>query len=218
MLSHNNMRWLLTMRWLPGVVGSDTNVQPQHQYKRSGIGGTRRRMKGADRILMLLLVFSFGINVLMVGSLFQRQRASGGHDVKVGAILPAIRGITTSGETRDVEFESLTRPLVLYVFSESCVWCQRNEPSIRQLFNSAVGRFDFMAISLGGANASALDDLGIVFPSLEPKTNVPFRSTPQTVVVGKGGEVLRAWNGAYVGPNKASIEEYFAVSLPALAR
>jgi hypothetical protein len=38
--------------------------------------------------------------------------------------------------------------------------------------------------------------------------------TPQTIVVGQDGVVMKAWPGAYSQPVKAEVERYFSVTLP----
>ena len=40
--------------------------------------------------------------------------------------------------------------------------------------------------------------------------------TPQTIVVSSRGEVMKNWNGAYVGDVKHEVESYFGIILPGL--
>jgi hypothetical protein len=45
---------------------------------------------------------------------------------------------------------------------------------------------------------------------------MPFKATPQTIVLTRKGTVLRSWTGAYAGEVRREIEEYFDVVLPPL--
>jgi hypothetical protein len=51
----------------------------------------------------------------------------------------------------------------------------------------------------------------------DAKKDYHFNGTSQTIVVSPNGEVLENIEGAYVGKNKASAENFFAMVFPGTA-
>lgn len=177
---------------------------------------SEQRRHQLDGLLLALLCVSLGINVFAVWAVVKARNAttipSIDTGVVVGTNLKPIVGMSPEGQPVTVSFERTDRPLVLYVFSSQCVWCDRNVESIRALGRSAGTRYRFVGLSLPAAESRRIPSLG--FPVVEPREPVPFRSTPQTLVVGASGRVQRSWMGAYTGTTKLQLEQYFEVALP----
>ena len=168
----------------------------------------------ADRVLLALLALSLVANVAVVGWLVRGGPGAAAPTIAVGTKLDPITGVSKDGAPLTVSFEG-DKPVVLYVFSPACVWCERNRTSIQSLVSAGTARFRFVGVSLA-PNTNGGDD-GFEFPVVfSDGRPLPFASTPLTLVVGRDGRVLQSWPGAYTGPAKRRIEEYFAVSLPAL--
>ena len=172
--------------------------------------------KTLDGVLLLLLAMSLVLNVAVVwwlvngrGLAAARQNSP---DVEVGSSLQPIVGISPGGAQMAVASGTDERPVVLYVFSPSCAWCNRNLDSIEALYHSVRGRFDFVGILLGAVTPGYRAPYA--FPVVRPIGTMPFRATPQTLVVGSNSLVLRSWTGAYVGANRSEIEAYFSTTLP----
>lgn len=170
-----------------------------------------------DRVLLTLLAVSLFVNVAIVwwfvqaGATHLRARAT--PDVTVGTVLKPIVGVLPDGKPIRVAFDADQRPVVLYVFSSKCEWCRRNLRSISALADTVQSSFRFVGVSIS-ATASGPPDRSLPFPVVLASEQLPFRSTPQTVVVAQDGRVVRCWLGAYVGTTKAEVEEYFATRLP----
>ncbi len=175
---------------------------------------TARRV---DRFLVFLLAVSLLVNVAVVWRFANRRvntAAVAGPDVQVGATLDPLVGVSEDGRPMTVSYDGDARPVVLYVFSPTCVWCERNVENIGTLAKSASSGFRFVGVSLSAPTETPQGTVD--FPVIFSDGRVPFRSTPQTVVVGPNGRVLRSWTGAYSGSSKSEIEDYFAVRLPGL--
>lgn len=109
---------------------------------------------------------------------------------------------------------------VLYVFSPSCGWCERNQPSVQSLARFLRGRARFLGVSLD--REGLFDWTLIQKPEFDIITDLSYRalltyqfkSTPMTAVITPSGTVEKVWHGAYVGKTLSEIEQYFGVSLP----
>jgi hypothetical protein len=171
-----------------------------------------------DGVVLSLLALSLLLNIAVVwwfvkgrGAVTDRQ---GAPDVAIGSTLRPIVGVSPSGQPTMVSYGGDTRPIVLYVFSPACRWCQRNLDSVNALSRSAGMRFRFVGVSLSVSSAG--DPPPYAFPIVQPTEPIPFRATPQTVVVASDGRVLRNWIGAFVGRNKVELEAFFSAQLPGI--
>jgi hypothetical protein len=94
---------------------------------------------------------------------------------------------------------------------------------VRALINSSNDKYFFIGLSLTREKLSEYlnsHEYGIpVYTDLSNdfKTSYKLAGTPQTIVMSTDGKVIKSWTGAYSGPLKTEIEEYFNVTLPGLA-
>lgn len=172
-----------------------------------------------DRLLLLLLAVSLCINVGVVWWFVKGRVATPDArrrpDVAVGMILKPIAGVLASGQATTISYSEDQRPLVLYVVSGTCKWCERNLNSISALSQFAGARYRFVGISLSSDASDAKgQEPPFRFPVVLTTGPVPFQSTPQTIVVASNGRVMRSWTGAYIGATKLEIERYFGARLP----
>jgi hypothetical protein len=166
-----------------------------------------------DVVLLPLLALSLASNVAVVGTFVANQKAQGRPDVPIGTTLKPIAGTIDGGHATTVSYGG-DKPVVLYIFSSTCSWCERNLASISSLSEKAGSRYRFIGISLpsSGKGHSA----SFNFPVVLTGGGVPFRATPQTLVVDAGGRVVKSWMGAYTGNTKTEIEQFFSLKLPNL--
>ncbi len=167
-----------------------------------------------DRFLVALLALSLVVNVAVVWWAVKGRSAAPPPDVTVGETLPSITGVSVDGKPMTVSYNGQPRPTVLYVFSPTCTWCERNLENIRTLSKSAGDKYQFVGVSLPAAVKERTTPFN--FPVVFANGQTPFRGTPQTLVVGADGKVLQSWKGAYAGSTKQQIESFFKTQLPGL--
>lgn len=175
--------------------------------------------RGTDPILVVLLALSLCGNVY----LFRHQPVVREPiaPLKTGDKVPQFTAKRLGGG-RFVG-PSGNRPVILYAFSPSCSWCERNLNNAREVARQTEGRYEFVAVAL---NENGLEEyvrqrsLGdwLVVRDLSDDTRrgYHFGGTPETIVVGLGGSVVNAWFGAYTKNVAKSIEETLGVKLPGL--
>jgi hypothetical protein len=146
----------------------------------------------------------------------RRPREEG---MRIGQVLPPLPVQTMAGKSVALKYDDSDIPTVLYVFSPTCSWCNRNRPVIKQLATQAGTRYRFLAIAVNTADiASYAEETNLGFPVYNNRSRAGqltygLSSTPQTLVVARDGKLLKRWKGAYVGKQKDDIEAFFAVKL-----
>lgn len=58
-----------------------------------------------------------------------------------------LEAVTLDGEETRISFSSDSRPTVLYVFSPTCVWCEKNLENIRVLTTQKSEDFRFIGVA-----------------------------------------------------------------------
>jgi hypothetical protein len=169
--------------------------------------------------LAILLVASAALNMSLSAQLRESRKRSEAV-LQPGTRVPPISGVTTEGVLSTIQFNS-TVPTVFYYFSAACGWCERNWVNVEALVRQSHGRYRVIGIAATDETPAALKRSNPTFPflkSVDPDTLAAygFRGTPQTVVVGEGGRVLKSWTGAYQGAQAKDISAYFDVQLPGL--
>ncbi|MCC7307880.1 MAG: TlpA family protein disulfide reductase [Acidobacteria bacterium] len=126
------------------------------------------------------------------------------------------------GEIVAIPF-SKDRHTIVYVFSPSCAWCEKNLANFSTLYEKNKGKFDFLGISSSSKNIRTYaDSHGLDFPvftspSLETIDALKLGGTPHTIVVSNERSILKSWKGAYLGSTKSEIEAYFDLELPGVS-
>lgn len=126
--------------------------------------------------------------------------ARGGHRIEIPAKGPA--------------------PLVVYLMSPTCSWCQRNEAVFRSLVRHLQGRMRIVVVVSSSEDTlkyDAVGRLGVpISGEVDAETSRAFRfgGTPETILIGADGRVLEVWSGAYMGAMKKEIESRLSVTLP----
>lgn len=175
-----------------------------------------------DVFLVALLAVSLGLNVFLGWKLKGNQNKG---------ILPAA-SLNQDAEVSNFEAYDLSDKLttitcrgqitVLYVFSPSCTWCERNLENIRTLASARGDSYRFIGLSLASANLEDyIRSSKLSFPvytklSKDVLQKLKLGSTPQTMVISPEGRVMKNWRGAYGEELRSEIEEFFSVRLPGL--
>ena len=207
-----------------------------------GTEPTGKRRIPAVAVLSVLLLLSVVINVALVGqvrslagplnSCLAVLRFGPGNDgpsktaasaPRVGAAVPPLKAHDLGGHEVTLDVARPGKNTVLYVFSPHCVWCKRNAPNMRALTEAAGKRFDFVPISLDAAGVTEfLSSAGIhsasyADPSQSTRTAYGMGATPETIVVGPDGRIIKDWKGAYRAEVASEVSSVLGVRLPGLA-
>jgi peroxiredoxin len=178
-----------------------------------------------DPLLLGCLLVSLAVNVGL--GLQWRSRAAEAPAVRPavrelaeGARVPPIVGRSAAGEPMRVDVAS-GKPLVLYVFSSSCGWCDQNLENVRTLAAAVGDRYRVVGLSLDDDVAVYLARERLTFDVVVgvPRATLAalaVRGTPQTLVISPDGRLLKVWHGAWRGPLAQQVEQFFGLTLPGL--
>jgi hypothetical protein len=133
-----------------------------------------------------------------------------------------VDGAALNGEPARLLFDN-GRRRVIYYFSSSCRWCDRNWPNVEALAAAGGDRFRLVAVTAERDVRPFAEDRGFGFEivqgiSEDTRRAFGFRGTPHTVVVSSQGLIAHEWLGAYDRDTRRGIERRFEVTLPGLTR
>lgn len=179
----------------------------------------------ADFLVLGILAASLALNVYL-GARVKKLSAIDDTQVNpaasIGSNLEAFEAQTREGELQTIQLAP-GRPKVIYIFSPTCGWCERNLQNITYLASQRGKDYEFIGLSL---SRRSLDDYlkihrlpFIVYtqPSTRTQKLMQIAGTPQTVVVSPQGKILHNWVGAYRDSVQEEVEAEFKVLLPGLA-
>jgi len=181
----------------------------------------RRLAQGAMWIPMVLLVCSVGANVLQARKIFALVDPSVPRHSRVGKSVAPIQVQSPDGSRHVVRF-NVGVPTVVYFFSPTCAWCERNWDNVRALAAASAGRYRVIAVAAESRLSAFVDTHALpqvdVFGGLtaEAQTALGLSSTPHTLVVSAQGLVSHDWIGAYQGTVLRELEDLLDISLPGL--
>ena len=181
--------------------------------------------RSKDVFFLVILAFSLALNVLLgwkVQSLSNYIESKSRPNKAIeGVTISEISALELDGESKAIACNGGTQPTVLYVFSPTCVWCDRNLNSVKALKNNIEQSYRFIGVSLSDSGLNEyVSSHQLAFsiyklPSKETIRQLDLGSTPQTIVISPQGKVLKNWIGAY-SSTKPEIEAYFGVQLPGI--
>jgi hypothetical protein len=167
-----------------------------------------------------LLLVSVGLNAMQSTKIRDLTHPTGLSGPGVGQRVGTLAGVDADGRPRMVAFTASV-PTVLYFFSPTCKWCERNWANVAAIARSSDGRYRFVAITqatdLRGFAATrglSFDILGGV--SADTVRALGLGGTPTTLVVSSQGTITHAWVGGFDGRLKADAATFFGVGLPGL--
>lgn len=193
-----------------------------------------RRLLSHTAILTALLIISVVLNVFLArqskrlgkeleSDLAIIEKAEG---ILPDTVVPPLEVLDMSGQPIIISYAEIKSPTVLYVFSASCGWCDRNLENIKFLARSLGKDYRFVGVSLSPNQLNEyLAKANLPFPvfhspSLSMSTTYRMGRTPQTIVVSPESRVMKSWSGAYGNlygkATQTEIETFFRVTLPGL--
>jgi hypothetical protein len=148
---------------------------------------------------LVVLALSLSVNLLIAKKLLRAQESTAS-GLPAGTTARAFDAFSPTGDRVHITFPADV-PTVLYHFSPTCSWCERNWSNISELATKTKGRYRVVGVST--TPVSSTFRLG---------------GTPQTILVSADGRVLEDWPGAYVGVQAQELEAYFGLRLPGLRK
>lgn len=167
---------------------------------------------------LFLLLASTAVNVLQAQRIQVLLSTTRVGATIVGRQATPIAGATTDGRNVTLVFDD-HRPTLLYYFSPTCGWCERNWANVQALQEGAQGRYRVVAVSSERGLAEYARRHHLTLDVIEGisedvRTAYAFYGTPHTVVVDAVGVVTHEWKGAFSPRIARQIEDLFGLSLP----
>jgi peroxiredoxin len=181
----------------------------------------RRVWLGRDAWAMLgLLAISLSANVYQGLKAMSTQRAAP-PTLAAGMRAPKLYAEEVGGAKVILDWASDTRPTLLYIFSPSCVWCQRNFANFDALSQARKSDFRIVGLSTSSEGLTKyVEEHQIeyaVYTNPDPVKNREFlNATPTTLLISPQGTVKEVWSGAYTGKMKDEVEAKLGVQLPGI--
>lgn len=182
--------------------------------------------KKNDIFLLVLLIASLSLNIYLGWKVKRSSNAPSPsqNTVKLspGMTVQPITAMNLAGKQETISYAEHSKPTVIYVFTPSCTWCDRNNENINAIVGLKRESFRFIGLSLADDGLSRyVESHHLTFPvyrSLTPESieMLGLGSTPQTIVISPEGRIVKNWVGAFGGGLKPQVEEFFNVQLPGL--
>ena len=165
-----------------------------------------------------LLMLSVGVNVSQARRIKDLVKARVSAASSVGHQVVPIEGFSSDGlpVLRPVAMDV---PTVLYYFSPTCAWCDRNWDNIRALDRGSNGRYRVLLLTRARDVRQYLAERQLDFEVVEGISEsvaeaYKLNGTPQTLVASIEGIVTHDWRGAFTPRMERQIEDVFGISLP----
>lgn len=172
------------------------------------------------RALPCMLLLSLTVNVVQARRL-RTLAALPPLGPVVGTVVPSVSATTSGRQTTELLDERGRMPTILYYFSASCGWCERNWPNVVALERATRHRYRFLALSASDVDLREVAERhGLGFQlhnGSDAYAALGLRGTPHTMVLSPQGRVQVTWVGAFDRTTGRQVERYFGVSLPGLA-
>lgn len=140
--------------------------------------------------------------------------------IAVGARAPNLYAEKIDGTKGMIDWTETSKPWLLYIFSPSCVWCQRNRNNFDTIVRERQSEYRIVGLS---TTTNQLRDYirrdQVTYavyanPDMSKSSLYAQTATPTTYVISPQGVVLAAWRGAYTGDVRKGIEAKLNVQLP----
>jgi hypothetical protein len=135
--------------------------------------------KSLSLVLSATVALSIALNLLQAKRILDLEEGPGAPPssvLRTGSQAPDLHAKDLLGNDFVLSFHSkLPKPVVLYVFSQSCHWCQRNSPSINSLVAQVGSKYRFIGLSLSDTGVGPfLKQHQHVFPHIRTYRPIPF--------------------------------------------
>jgi peroxiredoxin len=139
----------------------------------------------------------------------------------VGLSAADLSGFSLEGVPRTVDLPT-PLPVVVYFFSPSCAWCERNWANVEALSRAASHRYRVVAVSTERSLKAYVTERRLTVDVLEGldervRRSFGFTLTPHTIVVSPEGLITHDWRGAFTPRVERQVEELFDILLPGVA-
>ena len=180
-----------------------------------------RRNDWKTNLTLLLLVLSVALNVVLSKKLVALQQPV--TTLQVGERVPDMKVKSLAGSDITISYPA-DRPTLVYYFSPTCGWCERNWANFKTILESSHGQFRVVGLSPTDKDVDkVLREHHVqfdVYTGVPPEISRAYHltGTPQTVLVSAKGTVLGAWSGAYANAQAKEVLAYLGFKLPGVAR
>lgn len=170
-----------------------------------------------------ILALSLGLNVylgLKVRSAPPALQST--PTIAVGAQAPTLYAEDLDGKKVVVDWSAASQSTILYIFSPSCIWCQRNTDNFDAIVRERQHDYRIVGLSTTGSRLrDYVESHHIGYPvyANPDASKCPIygqASTPATYLISPAGTVQAMWRGAYAGDTKKRIEAMLHVQLPGI--
>ena len=180
----------------------------------------RPRSSYVSGLTLILLIVSIGVNALQARKIYGLVEPVKSPRSRVGQIARPLAGTDLDGRPVSLSFAG-AQPTVIYFFSPTCRWCERNWNNVRTLARNSLGQFRLVGIALekdlrAFAQARQLEFEIVGGISAEAVQGLGLGGTPHTLVVSSQGRISHEWSGAFDGRRERSVEAFFEIELPGL--
>jgi hypothetical protein len=167
-----------------------------------------------------LLALSATVNVLQAQRIRALISPVPNTPAVIGHTVSAIQGYGTTGQGLEIALKGSV-PTILYFFSPTCTWCERNWSNVRALHSAAKGRYRILLASSSRGLDAFMQERGLTMNAIEgisdsTRRDLGLSATPHTIVISAEGLVTHAWTGAFTDRPKQQLEQLLNISLPGL--
>jgi hypothetical protein len=174
-----------------------------------------------DKYVLALLVCSLALNVYL-GAEVRRSRGPALADRPiVGKEAGVIHAWSTEGRPTNLAINEGSRPALVYIFSPTCGWCEKNYSNVVSLSKSVAGEYNVFWVTTDtfqhASDYSHTKHCPFpVYGSVDDGTirRLGLGATPETIVVTRENKVSHDWKGAWTASKRDEIEAFFHAKLP----
>src|SRR5258708_16496554 len=163
------------------------------------------KVVNSDGILVAILIGSRGLNVYLGVSRNRAVAVAPNHPdlLAPGSQAPAFEGTTLTGGKVKLDYGKDARNTLLYVFSPTCHWCERNLPNIKAIIAArqdlhVVGVYLGPKLDLQSAAGQPFTD--VLQPTPQTASAYHLTGTPATLLISPDGKVVNSWSAADARP------------------
>jgi peroxiredoxin len=176
---------------------------------------SRLKLLSQRHLLLAMLTASVAVNIALAARLNGKLRLPGPRPIAVGVPFDAT---DPNGAVTKVAYDG-NLPTILYWFSPTCSWCERNFQNFEALAAQAPGRYRFLAVSAAspGQLAAYADHhhtkAALYSISRDTARSYRLSGTPTTMELSSTGKVLNIWSGAYDATKLKQLQTTMLITL-----
>src|SRR5258708_39800782 len=155
------------------------------------------KVVNSDGILVAIVIGSLGLNVYLGVSRNRAVALAPNHPdlLAPGSQAPAFEGTTLTGGKVRLDYGKDARNTLLYVFSPTCHWCERNAANIKAII-TARQDLHVVGINLGpkldSQSAAKQPFTEVLRPTPQTASAYHLASTPATLLISPHAKVVNS--------------------------